>query len=83
MELPDTPSGGTRDPASRGLVVLTVEAHPEESTDMQTRELTTSASQIDTTAETWDEDGSFSAAVVVAGFIGLTTAALIASAALF
>ena len=50
---------------------------------MQTRELTPSTPQIDTTAETWDEDGSFSAAVVVAGFIGLATAALVASAALF
>ena len=50
---------------------------------MQTRELTPSTPQIDTPAESWDEDGSFSAAVVVAGFIGLTTAALIASAALF
>ncbi len=50
---------------------------------MQTRELGPSTPQIDTTAESWDEDGSFSAAVVVAGFIGLTTAALVASAALF
>jgi hypothetical protein len=50
---------------------------------MQTRELTASTPEIDTTAETWDDDGSFSAAVVVAGFIGLTTAALIASAAIF
>ncbi len=50
---------------------------------MQTRELSASTPEIDTAAETWDEDGSFSAAVVVAGFIGLTTAALVASAALF
>jgi hypothetical protein len=50
---------------------------------MQTRELAPSISEIETMPEAWDEDGSFSAAVVVAGFIGLTTAALIASAALF
>ena len=50
---------------------------------MQTRELTPSLPEIDAAPEAWDEDGSFSAAVVVAGFIGLTTAALIASAALF
>ncbi len=50
---------------------------------MHPRELAPSAPEIDTVPERWDEDGSFSAAVVVAGFIGLTTAALIASAALF
>lgn len=50
---------------------------------MQPRELTAVTPEIDTSAEHWDEDGSFSAAAVVAGFIGLTTAALIASAALF
>jgi hypothetical protein len=49
---------------------------------MHPRELAPST-EIDRTAEHWDEDGSFSAAVVVAGFIGLVTAALVASAALF
>ena len=50
---------------------------------MQSRELATSTPDIDSSAERWDEDGSFSAAVVVAGFIGLVTAALVASAAIF
>jgi hypothetical protein len=49
---------------------------------MHPRELAPTTPKIDT-AESWDEDGSFSAAVVVAGFIGLVTAALVASAALF
>ncbi len=46
------------------------------------RELTPTTPKIDS-AEPWDEDGSFSAAAVVAGFFGLVTAALVASAALF
>ncbi len=50
---------------------------------MQPRELAPSTPKIDTAAEHWDEDGSFSAAVVVAGFIGLVTAALVASTAIF
>ena len=50
---------------------------------MHSRELAATTPDIDTTAEQWDEDGSFSAAVVVAGFIGLVTAALVASAAIF
>jgi hypothetical protein len=50
---------------------------------MQTREFAPNTPPIETAAETWDEDGSFGAAVVVAGFIGVTTAALVASAALF
>ncbi|MFC0678057.1 hypothetical protein ACFFGH_09400 [Lysobacter korlensis] len=49
---------------------------------MHPPELAPTTSKIDT-AERWDEDGSFSAAVVVAGFIGLVTAALVASTALF
>ena len=49
---------------------------------MHTRELAPTT-EVETMPEAWDSDGSFSAAVVVAGFIGLTTAALIASAALF
>jgi hypothetical protein len=49
---------------------------------MHPRELAPTATKIDT-AEPWDEDGSFSAAAVVAGFIGLVTAALVASTALF
>jgi hypothetical protein len=50
---------------------------------MHPRELTPTTPVIDAPAEHWDEDGSFSAAVVVAGFIGLATAALVATAALF
>jgi hypothetical protein len=52
---------------------------------MHTRELatTSTAAEAPATPEHWDEDGSFSAALVVAAFIGLTTAGLIASAAIF
>ncbi|MDQ4137600.1 MAG: hypothetical protein M3116_01970 [Actinomycetota bacterium] len=50
---------------------------------MHPRELAPTTPEIDTTAESWDDDGSFSAAIVVAGFIGFGTAALVASAALF
>ena len=49
---------------------------------MHPRDLAPTAPKIES-AEPWDEDGSFSAAVVVAGFIGLVTAALVASTALF
>jgi hypothetical protein len=50
---------------------------------MHTRELATTTPEAPAAKEGWDEDGSFSAALVVAGFIGLTTAGLIASVAIF
>ncbi len=50
---------------------------------MHARDLAPTMPEIDTAAESWDDDGSFSAAVVVAGFIGLGTTALVALAAFF
>jgi hypothetical protein len=50
---------------------------------MQSRELAPTLPEIDAPAERWDEDGSFSAAVVVAGFFGLLTAAMVVLTAIF